>query len=188
MKKFALLLAFLMFAVPVFADIAVEPKPSPSPKKKEIASSMRIESLADITEARLLVPKSMTRQLRAAMDEEGMDNPTFAGLSSTQTVVAGLLLSCAFVFGGVWFVRSAKESNKATRAAMIFALLFAGGAVVSVSFANMRPPEMQTLNSDILSERASRFGVRGAIKIEVSSNVSQFVLQVPLVPDADPKR
>ena len=185
MKKLIYLLMLLAFAVPAFADIP-PPKPTPSQKKApEMSEQMQIEVRRDIKEACLIIPKSIYKQLSAGIEKDEANSGTaasasFSNLPPTQTIFAGLLMSLAFVFGGVWFVRSAKESNKASRAAVIFAFLFVGGAIVSITSANAPPPMyVRGINSDVLSQRAKDYGARGEIKIEVSEIGNQIILELP---------
>lgn len=181
LSLFAAVVLFGLFAVSAFADIPRMPEPTPK-KGKEISSFLRIQVRSDITEARLVIPKNMSKQLRAEL--EGDDNPALASTqTSTQTIVGGLLLSVAFVFGGVWFVRSAKESNKSARAAGIFVILAASGVAATIAFANAAPPPLRSLNSDMLSDYAKRRGVEGEIKIEISNTENEIILQIPRKPE-----
>ena len=108
MKRiFSLSLLIAMFSIAAFADIRLPdtPKPTPAPKeKKSIESNMTIRLDKNATEARLIIPRSQLKQLRAELED--LDNGggnTAMNVTRTQTIVSGLFLSLSIVFGGVWF-------------------------------------------------------------------------------------
>src|SRR5690349_21298430 len=91
--------AMLGFAVVSYGDIRVpDPKPTPQPRaEKLVDAEMDIKLDRDAKEARLLIPKSEIKNLRAALEEldNGGDNTaavTTAGFSRTQTIMTGLFM------------------------------------------------------------------------------------------------
>jgi len=177
MKRILCLLMLLMLAsVAAFSDIA-RPDKSPNrvPKPKSIDTTMTIRLQRDATEAKLLIPKSQIKQLRAALEQlDDATDDTAAATSSfsrTQTIVSGLFLSLAFVFGGVWFARARKNDGKINKTAAAAIMLFLVGASATAAFANMGPPtELRSISSKLFNKQI--FGgwnsATGKIKIEVT--------------------
>jgi len=127
MKRIICILTLIFTAAAAgFADI---PRPDKSPKngnKKSIETNMIIRLDSNATEARLLIPKSELKQLRAQLDEMDDDSDNTAAVTSfgrTQTIVSGIFLSLAIVFGGIWFVRSGKGSTRTGKVLVIGAML-----------------------------------------------------------------
>lgn len=167
MKKFlsciTLLLVVLLGSLTAFADEAPPPK-----VVKSMRSSMRIQVSYDdnAREAKLVIPQKDWKRLRAEIDgDNSMNALNRFGLTRTQTVMGGVLLSMAFVFGGVWIVRN-RGTNK-NKVIIGVALLMLCGAIASVSFANVPPPQVTSLNDSVLSELAKTEGATGTIRIEV---------------------
>lgn len=167
-----------------FADIArpdVKPKPVPKPKGPEADMVIRIDSGA--SEAKLVVPRTHLKKLRAELDELGQedeDNTADAGSSiqRIQTIVGGVFLSLAFVFGGFWIV---KRNGKGAGAAGIIAVMLTTGAAVSLVYANVGPPpSARKITSKIFDTNVIRpFGyISGKIRVEVG-NTDTFELIVP---------
>src|SRR4051812_7685376 len=108
MKRLILIIAFAAIAAgSALADIA-RPDPAKTPKTKpstSIATAMDIRLDPDAKEARLIIPKSQLKQLRAQLDglDDADDNTaavTTPSFSRTQTIMSGAFLSLAIVFGG----------------------------------------------------------------------------------------
>ena len=130
MKKILVLFAmFALFAINAFGDI---PRPNtPKPKQSRLIDSrMTIRISRDAKEAKLIIPKSQVKQLRAELEElDGESDTTAAStinFTRTQTIVSGLFLSLAFVFGGVWLARGRKTELKANKALVVGANFCAG--------------------------------------------------------------
>jgi hypothetical protein len=167
------------------ADIArPEVKTKPVPKQaKQVDGNMVIKLDATATEARLIVPKTQIKQLRAdleLLDQDGDDNTAVAGntMQRTQTIIGGMFLSLAFVFGGFWFV---KRNAKGAAAAGMIALVIGSGATVSLVYANIAPPlTARRITSKIFDPNVLRpHGfISGKIKIE-TGNTDTFELIVP---------
>jgi len=190
MKRiFSLLILVTMFSIAAFADIRLPdtPKPTPSPKaKKAIDTTFSISIQQDAKEARLLIPKDQIKQLRAELDalDNDSNNAALLTFSRTQTIVGGLFLSLAFVFGGVWFTRSRKSDMKPNKMAVAAVVLFFCGAFATVVFANIGPPlEARTITGKIFSPAVHQYKqASGKIKLEISDDNYGVRLIVPDAP------
>lgn len=185
MKKIMIAAIFaLALSAAAFADIArpdVKPKPVPKPKGPEADMIIRID--AGASEAKLVVPKTHLKKLRAELDEldQGdVDNTADAGTSiqRIQTIVGGVFLSLAFVFGGFWIV---KRNGKGAAAAGIVAVMLTAGGAVSLVYANVGPPpSARKITSKIFDANVIRpyNFISGKIRVEVG-NTETFELIVP---------
>src|SRR5580765_3047069 len=130
MKRILWLTTFvLLVSTAAFADIA-QPKPEKTPtQKRSIETGMSIRLDPDAKEARLIIPRSQIKQLRAELEklDDESDNTaavtTPGDLSRTQTIMSGTFLSLALVFGGIWFVRSGKAGTKTGKGLVILAVV-----------------------------------------------------------------
>jgi len=181
----------VLFSAAAFADIP-QPKPTPSPKqKKGVQSTLIITLDPDAKDARLIIPKSQVKQLRAQLDEidgGGEDNTAAVtrGFSGTQTIVSGMFLTLAFVFGGVWLARSGKMSSKTGKTVAVGAFVFLSGALATVVFANIGPPlETRSITSKLFDKQVLRYRqASGMIKLETTDTGSNIELVVPDPKDA----
>jgi hypothetical protein len=176
-----------------FADIAPirTPKPTPTPKQvKSIDTNLTIRLVKDVKQARLVIPKSQIRELRAQLEQ--LDNDSSDETASVsnnfghiQTIVSGLFLSFALVFGGVWLARSRKTEVKASKVLVIGSVMFLCGALATISFANMGPPlEARSITSKLFNPSVFTFKfATGKIKIETTDKTDGIELIVPDVPD-----
>jgi hypothetical protein len=169
-----------------FADIAPAPGKSSNRVKKPVTVDTQMDIKIDRNgnEARLLIPAEKLKQLRAELDllESNDDRAAMGGLDSTmrtQTVMSGLLLSLAFVFGGLWF---AKNRNIAVRSKSIgvVALLLAAGSAATLVYANAGPPaEARSITSRIFAQSLQIYGFGyGKVKLELT-NGDRIQLIVP---------
>jgi hypothetical protein len=187
MKKTTLLFLFgLLFSFAVFADIRLPETPKPK-QNKSVDTKLIINVSKDAKEAKLIIPKSQLKQLRAELDDLDNDSGnTAANFSRTQTIVSGLFMSLAMVFGGVWFVRSRKADTKTAKTLIIGTVLFSAFTAATLVFANAGPPiETRSITSKIFSPLVLKsYGkVSGKIKLEVSNSISEPELIVPDVQD-----
>ncbi len=192
MKRILCLTTFvLLAAVAVFADIA-RPDPTKTPKPaKGVDTTMSIRLDRNATEAKLIIPKSQIKQLRAELEQLDDDSDNTAAvtqpssLSRTQTIVSGAFLSLALVFGGMWFVRSGKAATKSGKTFVLLAVLAVTGAAASFVYANAGPPpEARTITGKMFSQSMHMYKYgSGKIKVETSSkgNNVEFI-----VPDPQP--
>lgn len=168
------LILIVILSIVALADIRPPepPKPKNTPAGKQV--ELFVVTSTEVTEPTLVIKKSSTKLLRAALDEaEGLENnlvqtestaPNFT--ASTQTVVGGMFLTFAFVFGGVWLVRSKKPSK--TVVGLFLVGSFAAGSVLV--FANIAPPRIFGINKNMLSQEfQSRSGAsaRGKVRVKI---------------------
>src|SRR5690349_18093051 len=120
MKRFAVIaLLFGVFAAAAMADIALPD--NKSKKRTSVDTTLLIKLDKNAKEARLIVPKSQLKALRAAIDEADggpAQMASIGGISRAQTIAGGLFLSLAFVFGGVWVIRTRGEGGESGKAAI----------------------------------------------------------------------
>ena len=189
MKRITCISILILVAAAVsFADI---PRPEKSPKngnKKSIDTNMSIRLDSNATEARLLIPKSEIKQLRAQLDAMDDDSDNTAAItnsfSRTQTIVSGIFLSLALVFGGIWFARSGKVSTRTAKALMIGALLACLGSAATFVYANAGPPaEARSITSKMFSQSVHiyKFGY-GRVKLEAKAESGGDRIEL-IVPD-----
>ncbi|HEX8180680.1 MAG TPA: hypothetical protein VF525_14120 [Pyrinomonadaceae bacterium] len=185
LKIFALAALLLTALVPARADVP-RPRDEPKPQREaHISTPMRIEPNPRAKEARLLIPRAVWEQMRAGLaGNDAQSAATTARgftLGAAQTAMAGLFLSLAFAFGGVWFVRARRPTNKLTSAALGVALLaVAGGATASIVYANAGPPPVaRSLTSKILTPEAIPYGVYGQVKVELVEGGDFITLVLP---------
>lgn len=186
MKRILATLLFVAaFSASSFADIA-RPESSPKAKpSKSIDTYLRIRLDKDAKEAKLVIPKSQVKELRAQLDAiENGDEDVAATVGSDRrlsTIVSGAFLSAAFIFAGIWFVRSGRLNTKGGKAAAAGIVLLASGAFVSIAYANVGPPpEARTITGKMFSNSMHRYKFGGGkIKLEVSDTETEPRLVVP---------
>lgn len=192
-KLFCLLMLVSLFSVAAFADIRLPDEAKPTPKTKPTKSydsKMTIRLDQNATEATLVIPKSRIKQLRAELELLDDESDTAAvlsdsnggGVSRTQTIVGGMFLSLAFVFGGVWFSRSRKADGKINKTIVAGMFVFLVGSAATIAFANIGPPMMlRTISSKLFDKKV--FGrwkrADGNIKIQVSAENDGVELIIP---------
>lgn len=188
MKRILSLTALLLvIASSAFADIAREPvkTPKPTPTPRSVTTQMRIRLDRNATEAKLILPKSQIKQLRAELEQLDTDDDTAAvtNTSRTQTIVSGAFLSLALVFGGMWFVRSGKSATKTGKSLIILAIIAGVGSAATLVYANAGPPQITSITGNIFNRDAVRYrSINAPVKIELSDdNAVQFI-----VPDPQP--
>jgi hypothetical protein len=197
MKKLGFILTMVLaVSIPAFADIA-RPDKSPSrvPKPKEtpgISTFMEIRLDKEAKEARLLIPRSQIKQLRAELEQLDTEPDNTAAVTSsgsfsrTQTIVSGIFLSLAFVFGGIWFVRSGKTATKASKGMIVLAAVAGIASAATLVYANVGPPpEARSITSKLFDQKIFfpyRFA-SGKIKVEVTDGENVRLI-VPDVSDA----
>ena len=152
-------------------------------KSKSIDTRLHISIDSKAKEAKLIIPRSQLRQLRAELDaiDGGSDNTAVAAgtsLSGTQTIVSGALLSVAFIFAGLWFMRS---GSKPGAAAVAGAGLLTLASVATIVYGNAGPPpEARVINGKMFTQSVHMYKQgSGPIKLEVSDKVDTPELIVP---------
>ncbi len=190
MKRFFFLTTMiLLVAGAIFADIV---RPNNTPKDssaKSIETGMTIRLDHDAKEARLIIPKSRIKELRAELEklDDGSDNTAAVtatrGISRTQTIASGVFLSLALVFGGIWFMRSGKAATRTGKTFIILALVAAVGSAATFVYANAGPPsEARSITGKMFTQAVHMYGTGwGTVKLEAGDK-EQIELIVP-----DPK-
>jgi hypothetical protein len=185
----AAMLAFSTFALADIArpDTSAHKTPKPN-SEKVIDTEMDIKLDATAKDAKLLIPRSQIKELRAALEEldNGTDNTaavTTSSPSRTQTIMTGLFMSLAIVFGGIWFARSGKVASKGVKTAVIAIGITAIASAATFVYANAGPPaEARSITGKMFSQAVHIYGFGwGRVKLGVSDN-ERLQLIVP-----DPK-
>jgi opacity protein-like surface antigen len=186
----ALAALLLATAASAFADVRVPDKEKNRPPKAQpFTALMMIDPNTKSTEARLLIPREVLQQMRAGLDGEDSRAAALAffNTSGAQTVMAGLFLSLALAFGGVWLVRS-RGQKRLGPAALCVAALALCGAAATAAYANAGPPSVaRSLTSKILIPDAKWYGVYGQVKVEVVDDDNQIKLVLPRPQDDQPR-
>ena len=182
--KSAALAAMMLVAAAnlAFADIA---NPNKTSSNSKLTTQMKLEPDEKATEAKLIIPREIWQQMKTELDGNGSQNAgtmsRFFKMSGTQTVVSGLFLSLAFVFGGVWLVRSRKGASKLSQATAIGAVvLLLCGLTAGIAYANAGPPPVaRSLTSNILIQELQWWGAYGQIKVEIAEEGREITLVLP---------
>jgi hypothetical protein len=187
MKKFIFAVAIsIVFSSAAFADVRVEtptPKATGTPKPKTVQiSELNIQLSKNDKQARLLIPKSQLKRLLAenGQTDENSNQASSAGFTRIQTIVSGLFLSLAIIFGGVWFARS-RSSKTGKNVVAACAVVFLCGACAAIGFANVRPFFETNITGTLFNKEAFKgapLGVKGDVKIETTDG-EEFILFVP---------
>lgn len=190
-KKILLPLLILIFAATSFGDIA-RPDKSPKSVKKPTAvdAYLSIKLDRNAKEAKLIIPRSQIKALRAELESMDEDGTTAAvgGISRVQTIVSGAFISLALVFAGVWFVRSGRLSTSTGKAVAAVLLIAVTGAMAAVVYGNAGPPaEARSITGKMFSQAVHiyKFG-GGRIKLEVTDTEENLQMIVP-DPESPPK-
>ncbi len=163
----------LLLSTFVFADIRLpEPLKTPTSKIKQTDATMRITIDENATETVLKLNKSSVKQLRAALDEIDDAGDATAEVKTTnspQTIIGGLFLSVAFVFGGVWMFRS--KPSKTVVGVFLIGSIIVGTTFV---FANIAPPmKIRKITNAVFSPEVNNSGyATGKIKIQIGDKKS----------------
>jgi uncharacterized protein (DUF58 family) len=192
MKKILGLMFILVFSMTILADVRFPDKPTPKPTPKGKQVEMSISVTSEVTEPTLVIKKGSIKELKAILDEaesiednlaivqdennQNLEVVNNKSSGSVQTVIGGLFLSLAFIFGGVWFVRG--KSSK-TIAGLFLLGVFASATVMVL--ANVAPPRIFGLNKSIFSEELSRrASASGKVRVKITNESgSQVKLLIP---------
>ena len=87
----------------------------------------------------------------------------------TQTIVSGMFLSLAVIFGGLWFVRSGKAETRGAKSLVILAVIAGAVSAATFAYANAGPPpEARSITSKMFSQSVHMYGFGwGKIKLEI---------------------
>jgi hypothetical protein len=172
-----ILMASVVLAV---GNIAPPRQPSPVAPAKTMKTTLEITPDLNAWTARLQIPRSSLRQLRASLDGVPEDDAT--GLIATpnraRTVMAGLCMFLAVSFAGVWLVRSGHNRNQKAVAviAMTAALV---GATAMITRGNAAPPpgwKWQRLSQNL----NGGLPTSGQVEVEIVPEGNGIKLIVPM--------
>ena len=175
MKRIIVIFALMLLGVSAaVADIArPDPAKTPKPKaSKSIDMEMDIRLDPDAKEARLLIPKSKLKQLRAELDQ--MDDGTTAAVAGSSsrlsTIVSGAFISLAMVFAGIWFVRSGKAATRQAKGAVVTLLVLGIASAATYVHANAGPPfEARSITGKMFSPGMHMYGFGwGHVQLETT--------------------
>jgi hypothetical protein len=188
-RLFCLLALIVLFSTIVLADIP----PAKNPASKGNQVELLVEVTSEVTESTLVIKKGSSKLLRAALDEaEGLNENVAqtekvqtTSTAPTQTVFGGIFLTLAFVFGGVWLVRS-KPSK--TVIGLFLVGIFAAGSVLV--FANIAPPRRFGIDRFMFSQEfQSRSGAsaRGKVRVKIIDDSSSASPDMKLLVPKNPE-
>ena len=139
---------FVLLSGTVLANADVRPPTKPAERKPAtetkyvLHTGLEIKTDAKAYEAKLQIPQSQLQSLRAAFDGTPGNPPIVAGiaLSSTRTIIAGLLMFLAVSVAGVLLARSSSfgRTQKALAAIVLVAVVL--GAAAIITRGNAGPP------------------------------------------------
>lgn len=172
-----------LFAGVVSADIAPPRDMTPykmSPPSTNGASSgstqMSIEQRSDIDVIRLQIPRSVLQNMQK---HQGGGATSGVTSEKMRTVFAGVFLSCAFAFGGVWLLRKRKGAAPRAAAMLLIAVAVAGTAT-TVTWANAGPPGRVIFPPGTLPKALKNDpSLRGTVVYEVVEDGDEIRLLVP---------
>ena len=139
----ALLFAFcLVFSATIAKADLPKPKPPEKAAKYALHTSLEISTDPKAYEAKLQISESSLKELRAALDGAPGNGAIVGGiaLSSTRTIMAGLLMFMAISVAGVLIARSSSfgRTQKALAALVLVAVVI--GAAAIITRGNAGPP------------------------------------------------
>lgn len=185
---FGVLLAIGFAAASVRADIApprdmtpykmTPPSANGTPSTNGASSGstqMVIEQRSDIDVIRLQIPRTVLQNMQK------YQGGATSGMTSEKlrTVFAGVFLSCAFAFGGVWVLRK-RKSGPARAAAMMLIALAVAGTATTVSWANAGPPSRVIFPPGTLPKALKNDPrLNGTVVYEVVEDGDEIRLLVP---------
>jgi hypothetical protein len=163
-------------SVTALGDIAKPSKPA-----KSFDAVLNITLKHDAREARLIIPKSLVTELRAQLDQTGNTNDTAAAITvggngiRLETIIGGIFLSMAIIFGGIWFARSGKFLPKTSSALVLFVIISAVGSAATFVYGNAGPPpEARSITGKMFTPAVHIYGFgSGKIKVEASDDNNQ---------------
>ncbi|HEU4388765.1 MAG TPA: hypothetical protein VFV34_13265, partial [Blastocatellia bacterium] len=190
LTKCVVMLAFLFGMAQLTSADVVVPK---SKGSKSTKSPIRMSIIPDRSagEARLEIPRSVLNQLRAELDGDRNEQiAETAGTNSqsanTQTAMAGIFLSLALAFGGIWLLRSRKEATRLSRAQLGIAVLALCATSASFAYANAGPPPVaRSLTSKILIQEAKWYGAYGQVKVVTNDDDGDTIRLLLPIPKDD---
>ena len=116
---------------------------------------------------------------------EGMTALLWTHLNSVKDQLEPAVLSLAFVFSGIWFVRSGRAASKAGKGAVAIVVISFVATTATFVFANAGPPsEARSITGKMFAPAVHMYGFGwGKVKLEVSDDDKSSVrLIVPNPP------
>lgn len=183
MKKIiGLMILTALFSIAAFADIRIPdrpqqtPTPAATPETAGKDAEMIIQLSNNVSEPTLIISRKLVGQAASTAEK--------AGIGSTQTIVGGLFLSLAFVFGGVLLARGKEKMPKAAIGAVVLA---ATGLAATITYANVAPPRSMPLNKNLFTKELQGYAMaRGNVKVEISDEEYEDGVRL-LIPKDTPK-
>ncbi|MBK7933414.1 MAG: hypothetical protein IPK01_07890 [Acidobacteria bacterium] len=177
----------LTAAFAAYSDIAPErtSKPTPAPKSDPVKAYMSIRMDSNTKVATLSIPREKLKQLRAEIEQLDSESDNTAAatgsFSRLQTIVSGAFLSLAFVFGGIWFVRSGRSASRSGKSLVVLAMIGLIGTTATFVYGNAGPPAaLRSVSSTLFDKKAFGYwtSAGGSINLTVSES-SAVELNVP---------
>ena len=140
--KALLFACLLVFSATVAkADIA-KPKPPEKAPKYVLHTSLEIATDPKAYEAKLQISESDLKTFRAALEGTSGSAPIIGGLalSSTRTIMAGLLMFMAISVAGVLIARSSSFGRTQKALGALFLVAVVIGAAAMITRGNAGPP------------------------------------------------
>lgn len=184
LNKTLLTTIVLFLAASTYADVARPDSSRAGKNAKAIDTYLSIQLDRGADQARLIIPRSQLKALRAELERFDDDSETLAAASSIsrlQTMVGGAFLSLAIIFAGIWFTRRQNPPSRPGRAAAAAVGIFAFGALAAIVYGNAGPPaEARSITGKMFAPamHVYKFG-GGKIRLEVSDTETQPKLIVP---------
>jgi hypothetical protein len=161
----------------LFADEAPPPKAKPTKAKIQIIIDQNAK------DSKLVISRETLQALLDSGEGRGaLASPI--GVSRSQTIFGGLLLSASFVFGGVWLARR-KEGGGVIPAAGAVVAVVCGAAILAMG--NAAPPIYQRIDSSLFSEglNAKKFA-HGDILVEIDPDDISDGVKLIIAPEKKP--
>lgn len=164
------------------ADIPRPERPSGRVEKPKasVLSQMTIKLDRNASEAKLIIPRSQLKELRAEL--ESIDEPggfAATGFQKTQMIAGGSLISLAVIMGGLWFARTGRRPGRGSMTAVLALAALLGGAATMIHANIGPPPEARTINGKMFSESVHRYKFgSGKVRLELS-DANEIVFIVP---------
>lgn len=174
------LLTFILIfsaATVILADIRVPNTKTPTPSPTATLPNTTKDELqvmtANVDEATLVIPQNFIINLQKnAIDSSSSQN----NFAATSTVVSGIFLSLAFVFGGVLLFK-----NNLAKSAVSLILLGIISTSATIIYANTPPPPRNVkFDESFFTDKIkiTYYGVIGPVKVFVTES-EHFRLLVP---------
>jgi hypothetical protein len=184
-KAYLILLILTAFSIDALADIpSPNKKPRPTPQSTVSTSKTEPTPVAGPTgtivnpdeatmtisvsrwdnEATLVITKPMIEKINAAAKAQRGETGAIGNSISTQTLVGGIFLSLAFVFGGVWLARSKGQISKPAIGILLLSVVGVGTTLV---IGNVPPPKRVPLASAVDGDKLGNFIAAGKVKIKI---------------------